>query len=145
MWLYTFNIYRNKTYIIFHLWDLNSIKMSTKSAALSAYRNALRATRIAFLNDAPVLTSARSKIRQGYNDHKSLNDTQQIEEEIKKLNEVSAFIIKNIVQGKKQEDGKYFLNFHEKTELGDNDTIKQSKAEMGSLSGKRGNKLKRCS
>ncbi|KAK6458682.1 mitochondrial zinc maintenance protein 1, mitochondrial [Scheffersomyces xylosifermentans] len=113
---------------------------STAAAAVRAYRNALRATKVAFRQDIPMLASARSQIRQGFQQHSDLTDTTQIEEEIQKLNDVSKFLIQNIVQGEKKEDGKYLLNFHERTELGDNETIKQSKNEMGSLSGAKAKK-----
>jgi len=115
--------------------------MSTRNAALSAYRNALRATRIAFANDIPVLAGARSQIKQGFLDSKDLTDSNQIDEQITHLNDVSKFLVKNIVQGERQADGKYFLNFHEKTELGDNESIKQHK--LGSLSGKKCSDLKK--
>lgn len=110
--------------------------------AINAYRNALRATRVAFKNDLPVLTAARTQIKQGFIDNKNLADQEQQKEAIDKMNEVSQFLVKNIVQGERQEDDKYFLKFHDRTELGDNETIKQSKAEMGSLAGA---KVKRCS
>lgn len=110
--------------------------------ALGAYRNALRATRVAFKTDLPVLMAARTQIKQGFVDNKDLADQEQQQEAVNKMNEVSQFLIKNIVQGEKQEGDKYFLNFHERTELGDNETIKQSKAEMGSLAGAR---VKKCS
>lgn len=110
--------------------------------ALGAYRQALRATRVAFKTDLPVLTAARTQIKQGFLDNKNITDQDEQQEAVDKMNEVSKFLIKNIVQGEKKDDGKYFLNFHERTELGDNESIKQSKAEMGSLAGA---KAKKCS
>lgn len=63
------------------------------------------------------------------------------DEDIDKLNEVSKFLVQNIVQGEKQGDGKYFLKFHDKTELGDNETIKQNnRVNMGSLAGSKAKK-----
>ncbi|KAK6200515.1 mitochondrial zinc maintenance protein 1, mitochondrial [Scheffersomyces amazonensis] len=118
----------------------------SSASAKSAYRNALRATRIAFRQDIPILQGARLQIKQGFEKHRNLDSLDKIEEEITKLNEVSQFLIKNIVQGEKQSDGKYFLNFHEKTELGDNETIKQGgKSNLGSLAGAKGSKVKKCS
>lgn len=112
------------------------------SRALQAYRASLRATHTAFKGDAEVLRAARNQIRQGFEQHKDLAP-EQANEEIVKLNEVSTFLVKNIVQGKKDQEGKYFLNFHEGTELGDNETIKQNnKANLGSLAGA---KTKKCS
>ncbi|KAK6460163.1 mitochondrial zinc maintenance protein 1, mitochondrial [Scheffersomyces coipomensis] len=118
----------------------------TIAAAKSAYRNALRATKIAFRQDIPVLTESRLQIKQGFKQHQSLTNIEQIEQEITKINDISKFLIQNIVQGEKQDDGKYYLNFHEKTELGDNETIKQgNKDNMGSLAGAKGSKVKKCS
>ena len=120
-----------------------TMSISNVSAAKSAYRNALRATRIAFRQDVPVLSSARLQIKDGFTKNRELKDEAEISEAISKLNEVSKFLVQNIVQGEKQEDGKYFLNFHEKTELGDNETIRQgNKANLGSLAGA---KVKKCS
>lgn len=113
--------------------------------SLKAYRTALRATQIAFKQDLPVLRAARLQIKDGMIKNKDLPEA-QANEEIEKLNEISKFLVKNIVQGK-MTDGKYFLNFHEQTELGDNETIKQGKKhdEMGSLVGKKGSSIKKCS
>ncbi|ODV81473.1 mitochondrial zinc maintenance protein 1, mitochondrial, partial [Suhomyces tanzawaensis NRRL Y-17324] len=120
--------------------------LSMSTAAISAYRQALRATRLAFQNDIPVLSAARTQIRQGFDNHRSLQEQEQIDEEIKKMNEISTFLVKNIVQGEKRVEGnkdRYYLKFHDKTELGDNETIKQAgRANMGSLAGV---KAKKCS
>lgn len=107
-------------------------------STIQAYRSALRATKLAFRNDVTVLESARAKIKEGILEHKDLvGDAMNVE--INKLNEVSKFLTMNIVQGQLQEDGRYYLNFHDKTELGDNETIKQGKKhdDMGSLAGKK--------
>lgn len=115
----------------------------SQNPALQAYRTALRATRIAFNGDSVVLASARQRIRDGFETNRSLADKQEIDNAVKDLNDVALFLVKNIVQGQPQEDGRYFLNFHEKTELGSNETIKQSnRANMGSLAGA---KVRRCS
>lgn len=119
-------------------------KMSTtRISALKAYRYALRSTRVAFQGDPEVLYASRNKIKSGFKENEKLNDTEKINEEIKKLNEVSSFLVKNIVQGEIDEEGRYMLKFHDKTELGDNETIKQNnKANLGSLAGA---KIKKCS
>ena len=84
------------------------------SSVLSAYRNALRATKVAFRQDLPILQAARVQLKQGIRDNSNLQAQPEIEEAVQKLNEVAKFLIQNIVQGEKQQDGKYFLNFHEK-------------------------------
>ncbi|ONH69680.1 Mitochondrial zinc maintenance protein 1, mitochondrial [Cyberlindnera fabianii] len=90
--------------------------MATRQKALLAYRNALRATQIAF----QVLAAARAEIKKGYYQP----ETKSVEERIQHLEDVSKFLLSNIVQGKKTESGKYHLNIHKYTELGDNETIK---------------------
>lgn len=104
--------------------------MSTARSALTAYRNALRATRIAFTDDLVVLQTSRQKIK----DEMKLNNSPsnpllKVEERIELLNQISEFLKHNIVQGVKTgklDDGKdkYTLNIHKETELGDNDEIK---------------------
>lgn len=113
--------------------------------ALSAYRNALRATRIAFegelslfflsgipitnknIGDVALLNASREQIRQGF--HKpDLKKTD--EKRIKELNDIAKFLVSNIVQGKKNESGKYKLNIHEGTELGDNESVKKAKQQL---------------
>jgi complex III assembly factor LYRM7 len=116
--------------------------MSTAASARSAYRTALRATKLAFQGDEPILNAARLQIKQGFHKNQDNSNIEQVTEEIGKLNEVSKFLTQNIVQGEKQgTDGKYLLKFHDKTELGDNDTIKQKKSDLGSLAGA---KAKKC-
>lgn len=114
--------------------------------ALQAYRTALRATRVAFNGDTVVLQSARSKIREGFDSNRSLSDKEEAATKVKELEEVALFLVKNIVQGEKDEGkDRYMLKFHSQTELGSNDTIKQSKVELGSLAGAKTKKAKKCS
>lgn len=113
------------------------------NSALQAYRAALRATRVAFNGDVVVLNSARAKIREGFDANKTLADKEEAHKKVKELEEVAQFLVKNIVQGVKDEDkDRYFLNFHSQTELGSNETIKQRKTDLGSLAGA---KVRKCS
>lgn len=101
-------------------------------AALSSYRNALRAVRIAFAKDKRMTDSAKAQIKQGFVNSKQLSGP-QAEEEIKKMNDISTILIRNVVQGEYSSEGKYKLHIHDKTELGDNSTIKKNR-NLGSLS-----------
>lgn len=93
-----------------------------------------------------VLQSARSKIREGFETNRALQDKTEAVKKVNELEEVAQFLVKNIVQGeKKQGDDRYFLKFHSQTELGSNDTIKQNKADMGSLAGAKAKRATRCS
>lgn len=109
--------------------------MASTPRALSAYRSALRATKIAFTNDIPRLTAARAKIREEMGLEKSstnpdLTPVQRIE----LLEQISEFLKHNIVQGVKNggNESRYTLNIHEETELGDNEEIKKNKSRFGS-------------
>ncbi|EMG45326.1 tRNA 2'-phosphotransferase, putative [Candida maltosa Xu316] len=95
------------------------------SSTLSAYRGVLRAIRFTFRGDTPILQNAVQELKRQTLENSNLKTQEEIDQGIEKLNGVSRFIISNLVQGEKQDDGKYFLNFHDKTELGDNETIKQ--------------------
>lgn len=98
---------------------------------------------MAFNGDNFVLKSARAKIREGLLSNRDLADKMEVEKKVAELNEVAQFLVKNIVQGEKEEGkDRYLLKIHDKTELGSNETIKQSKANLGSLAGA---KVKRCS
>ncbi|CAH2353599.1 mitochondrial zinc maintenance protein 1, mitochondrial [[Candida] railenensis] len=114
----------------------------SRSAALSAYKNLLKATKVSFKNDAEVLFAARSKIRSDFLQEREL-DSKIAQEKIDHANAVAKFLVANVVQGIQKEEGKYLLDIHEQTELGDNETIKQKKSEMGSLAGAKA--TKRCS
>ncbi|KAH3669273.1 hypothetical protein OGAPHI_001394 [Ogataea philodendri] len=103
--------------------------MSLANEALKAYRGALRATSIAFQGDLATLQAARAQIRSKMvlNVDPDMPE-KSVEDRIKHLDQVSLFLRRNIVQGKKEEeDDKYFLNIHNDTELGDNDDIKKKK------------------
>ncbi|KAJ5198543.1 Mitochondrial zinc maintenance protein 1 [Penicillium cinerascens] len=100
--------------------------MATPSLpALSAYRQILRATRVAFANDSRVLLAARAEARRNFDQNRRVGvDTgMQINQAI----EVASILRHNIVQGSREdgnEDAKWELNIHDQIERGDNDTIK---------------------
>ena len=100
-------------------------------AALSSYRNAIRAIRIAFVKDKRMTDAAKTQIKQGFVNNKQLSGP-RAEQEIKKMNDISTILIRNVVQGEYSSEGKYKLNIHAKTELGDNSTIKRNR-NLGSL------------
>lgn len=108
--------------------------MSLKQNALAAYRHGLRATRVAFNGDTRVLLAARTKMREGMVNPP--NPELTTEQQIQHLEDVSVFLRRNLVQGRKQGDEeKYHLNIHKETELGDNDSIKEAKRTLASKGG----------
>lgn len=107
--------------------------MSTTLRALNAYRNGLRATRVAFGRDLPMLSAARAKMREGMLNPP--NPELSPEQQIQHLNDVSTFLKRNIVQGQKVNQGRYHLNIHKDTELGDNESIKTTKKTLAARGG----------
>ncbi|GAB0137843.1 hypothetical protein EsDP_00006096 [Epichloe bromicola] len=104
--------------------------------ALAAYRNLLRAARIAFQGDAPVLAAAQQQIRQEFGQKANMSSSEpMVQDAIQRAQEVAHFLKANVVQGKKMdgEENMYQLRIHEHTERGDNDSIKV--AGQGTLGG----------
>ncbi|OAA55174.1 hypothetical protein ISF_08095 [Cordyceps fumosorosea ARSEF 2679] len=100
-------------------------------AALVAYRNLLRAARVAFQGDAPILLAAQSQIRGEFRSKQALDPKDSsVAEGIEHATQVAKFLRENVVQGKKMEggEGKYKLRIHEHTERGDNESIKTAGA-----------------
>ncbi|RKU42612.1 putative zinc maintenance protein 1, mitochondrial [Coniochaeta pulveracea] len=92
--------------------------------ALVAYRNLLRAARIAFEGDANVLSAAKESIRNGFRDKRSLSASDpEVQASLQHAQDVAQFLRSNVVQGRKDGDV-YRLRIHKDTERGDNDTIK---------------------
>lgn len=107
--------------------------------ALAAYRHLLRATRIAFQGDFPLLHAARTQARQGF-DQLRLEDanSEAVQKGIQHAEEVAQILRKNIVQGVNVEGSdSYKLRIHEDTERGDNQSVK--------VKGKNINVSKACS
>ncbi|KAK7750158.1 Mitochondrial zinc maintenance protein 1, mitochondrial [Diatrype stigma] len=94
-------------------------------AAIPAYRNLLRAARVAFEGgDKRVLQAAKDSIRGGFREKLSLKpNTPATAEAIKNAEDVAVILRENVVQGKKV-GNTYKLRIHRDTERGDNDTVK---------------------
>ncbi|KAJ5667814.1 Mitochondrial zinc maintenance protein 1 [Penicillium maclennaniae] len=94
-------------------------------SALSAYRQILRATRIAFQNDNRVLLAARAEARRNFEENRRVGIDTGLQ--INNAIEVASILRHNIVQGAREdgnEDAKWELNIHDEIERGDNDSIK---------------------
>lgn len=97
----------------------------TAVSARSAYRQLLRATRVAFRDDIRVLIASRKEARRNFDAHRRLavDTPMQINHAI----EVANLLRHNLVQGVREqgdEDAKWELRIHEEIERGDNDSIK---------------------
>ncbi|BCR90696.1 LYR motif-containing protein [Aspergillus chevalieri] len=97
----------------------------TAVSARSAYRQLLRATRVAFQDDVRVLVASRQEARRNFDAHRRLAvDTPM---QIKHAVEVADLLRHNLVQGSREEgneDAKWELRIHDEIERGDNDSIK---------------------
>ncbi|EYE96049.1 LYR motif-containing protein [Aspergillus ruber CBS 135680] len=97
----------------------------TAISARSAYRQLLRATRVAFQDDVRVLVASRQEARRNFDAHRRLAvDTPM---QIKHAVEVADLLRHNLVQGSREqgvEDARWELRIHEEIERGDNDSIK---------------------
>jgi complex III assembly factor LYRM7 len=73
--------------------------------ALAAYRQLLRATRIAFTGDHHLLHAARTQARQGFDNNSSLEPTsKEATDAVKHAEGVAEILKHNIVQGKRGDD-----------------------------------------
>ncbi|KAI9040174.1 LYR motif-containing protein [Aspergillus affinis] len=94
-------------------------------SARSAYRQLLRATRVAFENDSRVMLAARQEARRNFDDHPRVGiDTPM---QINHAVEVANILKHNIVQGSRvagDDNARWELNIHDNIERGDNDSIK---------------------
>lgn len=73
---------------------------------LSTYRNLLRATKLAFDKDKATLQAARGQIRHGFRTDIYTSE-QELNEKLAHANDIGLILRRNIVQGTKQEEGKY--------------------------------------
>ncbi|KAG2188146.1 hypothetical protein INT44_000897 [Umbelopsis vinacea] len=109
--------------------------MSTQRAvALGAYRNLLKAQKQTFGADLVALNAARAKTYVEFNNSKNETDPAVVDEKIKLANQVASILKSNIVQGVRKEEETdtdiYKLKFHPGIELGDNDSIRNSKGSL---------------
>ncbi|CAG8948948.1 hypothetical protein HYFRA_00002075 [Hymenoscyphus fraxineus] len=105
--------------------------------ALAAYRHVLRSARLAFQGDLPILQAARLEARTAFEQKASLQPNDPaVGPAIAHAEEVAKILTENIVQGKNIGGDKYKLRIHEKTERGDNDTIKMPNGQKVVIDGK---------
>lgn len=80
--------------------------------ALAAYRNLLRATRIAFKGDERILFAARDQARAGFRANASLSPSDEaVAPAVQHANEVASMLRANVVQGRKEGDA-YSTSFY---------------------------------
>lgn len=105
--------------------------------ALVAYRHLLRSARVAFQDDLRLLHAAQTQAREAFRSKASLPfDDPAVRAAIEHAESVAKILRENIVQGKNVGDNKYKLRIHDKTERGDNDTVKMPSGKKVIIDGK---------
>ncbi|PHH77052.1 hypothetical protein CDD82_3680 [Ophiocordyceps australis] len=102
--------------------------------ALAAYRSVLRAARLAFQGDAPLLTQAQNQARAQFQQGAQLDAASRDAETcIQHAHDVAKILRENVVQGRKADgqENTYKLRIHEFTERGDNDSIQSKECGRG--------------
>ncbi|KAL2111971.1 hypothetical protein VUR80DRAFT_8885 [Thermomyces stellatus] len=96
--------------------------------SLAAYRNLLRAARIAFQGDDRVLTEAKNRIRHEFRTAPKISPTDpEFQKRMHYAKDIATLLRSNVVQGVPEGDNLYKLRIHEEIERGDNDSIKNPK------------------
>ncbi|KAG4306502.1 hypothetical protein PORY_000490 [Pneumocystis oryctolagi] len=84
---------------------------------LSSYRNLLRAIKVAFKDDIPLLSASKKQIRDVfYQDKGKILSENEIYKKVLYANDVANILRKNVVQGRLNESGHYSLRIHHDTE-----------------------------
>jgi len=98
-------------------------KLANRSAALATYRHLLRATKIAFAEDIPILRASRAHARTEFRKGKTLAPgSTEAAQGIEHAQGVTQILRENLVQGTNVGGDKWKLNIHEHTQRLDNDT-----------------------
>lgn len=107
-----------------------SISEKLRASARSVYRGLYRASGVTFAGDERVLHAFRMKMRSdALTAAQTITDPDGYLEQNKLGAEITVFLRKNVVQGVKTEGVEYDtfnLRFTKDTELGDNESIKDS-------------------
>jgi len=105
--------------------------------ALAAYRHLLRSASLAFKGDITLLNAARDEARIGFRKNASLpSNDPAVAAAIEHAESVARILSENIVQGQRVGDDRYKLRIHDKTERGDNDTVRMPNGQTVVIDGK---------
>ncbi|KAG5519195.1 hypothetical protein PMAC_002283 [Pneumocystis sp. 'macacae'] len=89
----------------------------TRLDVLSSYRGLLRATKITFKDDFPLLKASRKRIRDAFQNDKEKNlNEDEIRKKIVYANDIARTLKRNVVQGRLNQAGCYSLRIHHDTE-----------------------------
>ncbi|KAI8062241.1 hypothetical protein BC940DRAFT_309140 [Gongronella butleri] len=99
----------------------------SKEAAISAYRHLLRTQRQVFANDVRAIEAARKETHARFMQFKDETNTDILEEKLALAQSVATLLRRNVLQAESQDGNHFKLHITSDTELGDNDSIKNTK------------------
>ncbi|KAI9276388.1 hypothetical protein BY458DRAFT_505746 [Sporodiniella umbellata] len=100
----------------------------SKQAVLHAYRSLLKTQKKVFLTDLKAIEAGRKETHFRFMQHKDETNTEILEEKLNLAYQVENLLKKNVLQGVGQEDNTFKLRITKDLELGDNDSIKNTKS-----------------
>jgi len=80
-----------------------------RSKVILAYKNLLRAQRVAFANDIPMLSHMRSETRNHFESKREMTEENKIFEAIDEANNATDFILNQIIQIEKRPSSSYVM------------------------------------
>ncbi|KAI8636209.1 hypothetical protein BD408DRAFT_99631 [Parasitella parasitica] len=99
----------------------------SKQAVIQAYRHLLKTQKQVFATDLKSVAAARKETYSRFMQSKDETNTDILEEKLQLAGQVETLLRKNVIQGVPQGNNTFKLRITEDTELGDNDTIKNTK------------------
>ncbi|KAG2199027.1 hypothetical protein INT46_010267 [Mucor plumbeus] len=99
----------------------------SKQAAIHAYRHLLKTQKQVFSTDLKAIAAARKETYSRFMQSKDETNTDILEEKLQLAGQVETLLKKNVIQGIPQGNNTYKLRITKDIELGDNDSIKNSK------------------
>eukprot|EP00003_Mantamonas_plastica_P030699 TRINITY_DN7721_c0_g2_i1.p1 TRINITY_DN7721_c0_g2~~TRINITY_DN7721_c0_g2_i1.p1 ORF type:complete len:111 (+),score=25.75 TRINITY_DN7721_c0_g2_i1:35-334(+) len=79
---------------------------------LSAYRNLLKAQRIAFVNDTEMILAAQAKTREGFLANATESDNTVIEEQLEFANQTADYLRTKVVQAVQDESDETYYRMN---------------------------------
>ncbi|KAI8355631.1 hypothetical protein EDC96DRAFT_516066 [Choanephora cucurbitarum] len=99
----------------------------SKQAAIQAYRHLLKTQREVFGADHKAILAAKKETYARFMQSKDETNTTVLEEKLELAGQVASLLRRNVIQAVPKGDDTYKLRITKDTELGDNDSIKNTK------------------
>ncbi|KAI8349660.1 hypothetical protein BD560DRAFT_410110 [Blakeslea trispora] len=99
----------------------------SKQAVLQAYRHLLKTQREVFGSDHRAILAAKKETHARFMQSKDETNTTVLEQKLELAGQVASLLRRNVIQGVSKGDDTFKLRITKDTELGDNDSIKNTK------------------